>query len=384
MNINKIRENKEIIERVEQFLQTAYENSADFNSAVNGDEAILISSIKDPQHQYRFKVSEILFWVDRDAYVDEFESWQDQQQLEKYKDTINFLKNSGQLPIFLDLADVIKKRRIAPFVGAGLSAPCGYPLWSQALTKVMNRLKSNNIKDIKMCIKKYDYLKAAQLLYDISNELFNIFIKTEFRSKTGQERIHGITGPVKLLPRISFGCVITTNLDEVIEQVFKIDGDPLDGYMHGIQPGNNFIERLLRGERCILKLHGNYRQASSYVFTEEQYLMAYGNPLSFELQLPRALRQIFISHSLLFIGCSLEQDKTLELFQAIVDTKDYEIPDHYAILPELPNKKKDNKNKRLSKLNIHPIWYPEDDTHSYVEKLLDLAVAVVERRITIG
>lgn len=384
MDIGKIKDNKEIIERVEQFLKSAYDNSAEFNNAVNGIEPILISSVKDPEHQYRYNISEILFWVDRSAYIDEYESWQGCQLQEKYVDTIDFLKQSDQLRTFSSLVDVIRKRRIAPFVGAGLSAPCGYPLWANALSKVVEKLKGTNLKDVRACIKKTDYLKAAQLLYELDDEQFKQFIRTEFRLKRGQDDKPAIIGPVKLLPKISFGCIITTNFDEIIEEVFNLNNTPLDGYMYGVQPDNKFVTRLVRGERCILKLHGNHLQDNSYVLTEEQYKFAYGNPISFDLQLPRALRQIFISHSLLFLGCSLENDKTLELFQAVIATNEFDIPDHFAILPELPQSKKITKTRRLLKLKIQPIWYPVDETHSYVEKILDLAIAVIDRKMTIG
>lgn len=384
MNISKIKDNKDIIEIVEQFLQDAYKNSARFNDALNGDEPVSIPSIKDPENHYKFDISEILFWVDRNAYIDELESWQGQQLQDRYLDTVRFLNETDQMPVFLSLVEAIKRRRIAPFVGAGLSAPCGYPLWAKALTKVVEKLKGAKLKDVRACIRQTDYLKAAQLLYELDDEQLKQFIRTEFRLKKGQDDKPAIVGPVKLLPKISFGCIITTNFDEIIEEVFNLISAPMDGYMYGVQPDNKFVTRLVRGERCILKLHGNHLQDNSYVLTEEQYKVAYGNPISFDLQLPRALRQIFISHSLLFLGCSLEHDKTLELFQNVIAMNEFDIPDHFAILPELPQNKKRTKTRRLLKLKIQPIWYPVDEMHSYVEKLLDLAIALIERKLTIG
>ena len=185
---------------------------------------------------------------------------------------------------------------------------------------------------------QYDYLQAAQVLYDTGEAQVQHFIKTEFRQRGA------ISGPVRLLPDISSGCIVTTNFDTLIEDLFRERGQPLDGYMHGTQAGNNFVQRLLRGERCILKLHGDAGQANTHVFTQAQYRTAYGEPFAFQNQLPRALRQIFISHSLLFLGCSLEQDKTLELFKSVVDEAAFEIPDHFALLNE-PN----NPQERIGK-----------------------------------
>ena len=174
----------------------------------------------------------------------------------------------------------------------------------------------------------------------------------------------------------------------MIEDLFQQRGQALDGYMYGMQPGNAFVQRLLRGERCILKLHGDARQDNTYVFTQEQYRIAYGEPLSFQNQLPRALRQIFISHSFLFLGCSLEQDKTLDLFKSVVDEAAFEIPDHFALLnePATPQERT-QKEARLLQLKIRPIWYSTsvaDDgshDHSLLEQILRLAIAVSRRQV---
>jgi hypothetical protein len=228
----------------------------------------------------------------------------------------------------------------------------------------------------------YDYLQAAQVLHDASAQQVQHVIRTEFQQR------HPIKGPVRLLPELGNGCVVTTNFDTVIEDLFRERGQPLDGYMHGTQAGNNFVQRLLRGERCILKLHGDAGQPNTHVFTRSQYQAAYGEPLAFQNQLPRALRQIFISHSLLFLGCSLEQDKTLDLFKSIVDEGAFEIPDHVALLnAPVTVPERARKEARLLQLKIRPLWYVTSvDTdgnpdHSLLEKILKLAIAVARKQV---
>jgi hypothetical protein len=152
--------------------------------------------------------------------------------------------------------------------------------------------------------------------------------------------------------------------------------------MHGTQQ-HNFFSRLVKGERCILKLHGDARDSKTYIFTTTQYDSAYGNPHDFSTPLPKALRQIYISNSLLFLGCSLEQDRTLDLFHTVVASGDYEIPRHFAVVEQPPSGKlKQQKESRLLKLNIQPIWYPEG-RHEHVEKLLTLLIDVAENRISL-
>ncbi len=85
--------------------------------------------------------------------------------------------------------------------------------------------------------------------------------------------------------------LLQTNFDGVIEKV--IGKGHITGYMHGRQDGNKFSTKLVQGERCILKLHGDAEDHETYIFTTEQYREAYGEPIDFTRPLPKALRQIY-------------------------------------------------------------------------------------------
>lgn len=382
MDIKKLRENKLIVDKVEEALQAAYSSNQEFNGVLDEAEPLSFKSLRDPEHEYLVKVSDALYWVERDAYLDELDHWEGKRQVDEHEAAIKFIQDSDQRAVFLDLVDAIRSGRIAPFVGAGLSKPCGYPMWGEALRKIALKLNGLAVQDIAPLMAQYDYLQAAQVLHDAAAEQVRHFIKTEFRQRGA------INGPARLLPELANGCIVTTNFDTVIEDLFRNSGQPLDGYMHGTQAGNNFVQRLLRGERCILKLHGDAGQANTHVFTQAQYKAAYGEPFAFQNQLPRALRQIFISHSLLFLGCSLEQDKTLDLFKSVVDEAAFEIPDHFALLnePATPQERA-SKEARLLELKIRPLWYatPTDDDgkpdHSLLEQILKLAISVARRQV---
>ncbi|WP_197386759.1 SIR2 family NAD-dependent protein deacylase [Ralstonia pseudosolanacearum] len=382
MDIKKLRENKLIIDKVEEALQAAYSSNQEFNVVLDEAEPLSFKSLRHPDHEYLVKVSDALYWVERDAYLDELDHWEGQRQVDQHEAATAFIKTSDQQAVFLDLVDAVRFGRIAPFVGAGLSKACGYPMWGEALRKIAQKLNGLGVQDIEPLMAQYDYLQAAQVLHDAAAEQVRHFIKTEFRQRGA------INGPVRLLPELANGCIVTTNFDTVIEDLFRDRGQPLDGYMHGTQAGNNFVQRLLRGERCILKLHGDAGQANTHVFTRAQYQAAYGEPFAFQNQLPRALRQIFISHSLLFLGCSLEQDKTLDLFKSVIDEAAFEIPDHFALLnePATPQERA-RKEDRLLQLKIRPLWYatPADadgkPDHSLLEQILRLAIAVASRQV---
>ncbi|MGL4603934.1 MAG: SIR2 family NAD-dependent protein deacylase [Iodobacter sp.] len=374
------------MDKVEEALQAAYSSNQKFNEMLDEVEPLSINSLRNPEDKYLLKVSDVLYWVDRDAYLDELDHWEGQSQINQHEAATAFIKESDQKAVFLDLVDAIRSGRIAPFVGAGLSKACGYPMWGEALRKVAQKLNGLGVQDIEPLMAKYDYLQAAQVLHDAAEEQVRHFIKTEFRQRGA------IIGPVRLLPELANGCIVTTNFDTAIEDLFRDLKQPLDGYMHGTQAGNNFVQRLLRGERCILKLHGDAGQANTHVFTQAQYQAAYGGaggePFAFQNQLPRALRQIFISHSLLFLGCSLEQDKTLELFKSVVDEGAFEIPDHFALLNEPATaQERAHKEARLLQLKIRPLWYTTpantdgSPDHSLLEQILKFAIAIARRQV---
>ena len=389
MDIKKLRENKLIVDKVEEALQAAYSSNQEFNAVLDDADPLSFRSLRDPEHEYLVKVSDALYWVERDAYLDELDYWEGQRQVDQHEAAAAFIKASDQQAVFLDLVDAVRVGRIAPFVGAGLSKPCGYPMWGEALRKIAQTLNGLAVQDIEPLMAVYDSLQAAQVLHEAAAPQVQNFIQTEFRQRGA------INGPVRLLPELASGCIVTTNFDTVIEELFRDRGQPLDGYMHGTQAGNNFVQRLLRGERCILKLHGDAGQPNTHVFTEAQYQAAYGGaggePIAFQKQLPRALRQIFISHSLLFLGCGLEQDKTLDLFKSVVDEAAFEIPDHFALLnePTTPQERA-RKEARLLQLKIRPLWYPTpadaegNQDHGLLEQVLKLAIAVARKQVVFG
>jgi hypothetical protein len=391
-----LRDNHPIIEKIEQHLDSKLQENADFNEELNLSASVKIAtegpkvkitSLSDSDDEFQYDISDILYWVDRDTYFSELSKWNGIRLEEKHEDALAFLAKSEQTPTFLDFVDAIKRQRVAPFIGAGASLSAGYPLWGKALESLAKKMGGDVLGRVKDDLDNYLYLDVAETLYLHDEYLFKNFVQTEFRLKAAQEDDRALfPAVIELLPQLSKSCVVTTNFDCLIEKKFEIStGNTLKGYMYGKQEQNGFVSQLLKGEQCLMKLHGDSEQAQSYVFTESQYKDAYGDgEIDFNKQLPRSLRQIYISYSLLFIGCSLEQDRTLELFKSVMDQGHFEIPSHYALLADCDEASKPEKMRRLLSMNIKPIWYetPEND-HSMLEKLLLLAIDVSNKKISL-
>lgn len=375
---------------------TLNSENGEFHAAINEDNLLefkgLTQNIRDDPNTYSVDISDILFWHDPVAYMDEMERWEGQLVKDQHVEMLTYLDESEQSTVFSKLVENIKKKRIAPFIGAGLSKPCNFPLWGEAIKKLVNKLEGVStseqravqpalayLGEVKQYLSEWRYLEAVELLYGNNKTHVDSFVRNTFEISVDPL----ISGPVLLLPKICDGCVVTTNFDNVIETVFIKDRKPIEGYMHGTQTQNQFAAKLIQGERCILKLHGTVNDPETYILSKAQYNDAYGDDTFFDYTRPLAktLRQIFVSHSLLFLGCSLEQDRTLGLFQDVVNSRAFDIPVHFALLPKPSDHEKYlAKEELLEKAKIRPIWYDvpnEEDgkrDHSRLDKLLKLAI----------
>lgn len=366
-----IKDNEVIIEKARDVLDSLFERNKEFNE--------YIDNINIPFK----KNSEILFYTAIDSYIEELESWRERKVKNDYEDLFISLGREGKNTIS-ELAQAVQRKRIAPFIGAGLCAPLKFPSWSQALKEIKAKFDDIDLHVIEDLINDNKYLEAAEALFSQDQRTFNNYVSDRFVLNPNYTKADVLIGALQYLPQISHGCVITTNFDKILEKVFDSVNKSFQGFMYGVQPRNTFVKDLIKGERCLLKLHGNVGEEDSYIFTLNQYNNAYGNPLSFNNALPKTLRQIYISHSLLFLGCSLEKDKTLEIFQKIKEDGDFEIPQHYAILPEPQTRAlKREKENFLREINIKTIWYPNNNgDHEEVAMILKLVTDIAENKNT--
>lgn len=364
---------RRMLEAAIAILTDQYQENTEFNEHIDAEEPVVIG-------RSEYMRSSVLFWVDPEAYEVEKENWQRSESDAKHEKALELIRTNGVVGLVEDMLLAVERGRVVPFVGAGLSKPLGMPLWGDALTQLLGRLPGADAPKIQALIGLGQYLEAAQDLAAYDKVQTSHFIRTTYRAQ--QLKLNA--GPLRHLPRFARGCLVTTNFDDAIEKTYEgatHQGKQLDfkAYMHGTQD-HNFFSRLVRGDRCLLKLHGDAESEATHILTAEQYELAYGKPFDFQKSLPKALRQIYISQSLLFLGCGLDQDWTMELFKAARDSDGYQVPNHYAVV-EAPVdvQVKQQKETRLLDLNIQPIWYPAGE-HQMVECIVDLISDVAERR----
>ena len=246
---------------------------------------------------------------------------------------------------------------IIPFVGAGLSMPFGFPSWSRFL---IDQAKKSGIETkIKRRLAKGKFEEAAEdLLKTRRKRAFIDAIGNEF----GSHNLEGkaLKGAVSFLPRLASGPVITTNFDNVLEAVFKQAGMPFEREIWGANADIS-TKALVQGKHFLIKIHGDAEDSENRVLTKSDYVRHYGSTdgssIDFNLPLPRLLRRMLLDRALLFLGCSLNQDRTISVLREI--SKSDDSIGHYAIVEQPKLKKKFyERSQFLSEHNIRPIWYP--------------------------
>ena len=320
--------------------------------------------------KYNVPVCEALKQFDNLSYDDEFEQWKISNRNELL--SINSSKDN-----FNQLVEIVRKRKIVPFIGSGLSAPMGLPTWVKYLLDLANELMiEEKILDY---VNKNEFEEAAQFISENIGEInFNSRVDSKFVMVSPK-----IKGIINLLPKLTNGTIVTTNFDKLIEKVFTNHGKPLT-IIHG-KDNREFHRYFARGDDCLLKLHGSVYDTNLRVFTKSEYESAYiddsGN-IDFQKPLPENLSKIYKNATLLFLGCSLENDRTMQLFKTIMNQEsEIKIPRHYAFLSS-PEKSEDliQKENFLREHSILPIWYPKGK-YEILDNMIELLLYEVENEL---
>lgn len=267
--------------------------------------------------------------------------------------------------VYQEIKELLPK--LVPFVGAGLTQFV-YCSWPKALEMLSNKLTDRvSVQEVNDLIASKDYLGAAQLLEDLrkpvnlARDLAGIFSASKLEQKWNLLPHE----PISLLPYLFPDLVLTTNFDEVLETVYSKDGQPFQTIF---PPGHSGLLRQLMkqgGVRGLLKLHGTvtgkFIGYDKIVFTKAQYDQHYGrnSPLTCEL------RDCFENRVMLFLGCSLDRDRTMDLLQDIIQPGDI----HYAII-NCARPERDRKIRQLGDNHIRAILY-EGDRHEAVRIILE-------------
>lgn len=262
--------------------------------------------------------------------------------------------------------DFIRKNRknIVPFVGAGISKACGLYTWHELLEKLSEEY---------FIIDEIQRLKTEKDVFEFADKIVNIsgnpeMIMRRIKELFAESRVEMTNVPYLLVSMFS-PMIITTNYDTLLEEA---SANLRVGEIKPLLPClvGQMNDAIQLNERKLLKLHGSVEEISSFIFSSEQYKKYYGERGNRENRiLPSYLQRIFESKKVLFVGCSLDKDYTLEILEECIK-KNHNIS-HFAIVPySRDNKKQVLRQRELTRLGIEPIYYPEGD-YKAVDKLIN-------------
>jgi SIR2-like protein len=292
---------------------------------------------------------------DSDAYSVEFDLWLNEvwrpQQQERRKEILALQVNSKR---YADLSAAVRRQQVIPFIGSGMSVASGLPTWSDLLRRV-RRFTTCDPAALEALLCSFSFEEAADLLASATNHRL-LAERIEHDLRVDDPAV--ISGAVRLLPGLFYNLIITTNLDDVLEHIYRSCERPFTYVL----PGRELVRyRSLKNPalRFLLKLHGDCRMTESRVLLSKEYDAAYaaGSTIREELTLMYRL------NSLLFLGCSLGSDRTVRLVEEVASC-DARMPKHFAFLA-LPDGEaiRVERENWLTDRGIYPIWYslPHDE-----------------------
>ena len=270
------------------------------------------------------------------------------------------------------LIPLIKSNQIVPFVGAGMSIDI-YGSWGEAMQRMMKGYfdgLDSDANEIGKLIGGCEFENAAQKIYDaLKKTAFHDRLVAMFKdSRITDEQLKKMT--VRYLPKIfKNSLVVTTNFDKTLERAYLAERYAFDEKVVLRHLTAWQATRVRRGSlHYLIKIHGCVSAPDEVVITKESYddLYKYGS------EHMARLHSILSANSLLFVGCGLREDRTVDLLRGVSSD------DHYAILPmngDVGQEAFEKRRKFMSEdLHMHCIWYPKGE-HHYVEDILEYIYA---------
>jgi tetratricopeptide (TPR) repeat protein len=262
---------------------------------------------------------------------------------------------------------------IIPFIGAGLSVPYGCPAWSEFIQQQAKRC--NLLKEVKDLLENGNYEMAADIIQEgLGIDAFEDALEEAY----GQHRANftELKGMAALIPFLTGGPILTTNYDPVLETVFKIVGDEFINKVVGAR-ASIAAAAFSEGRRFLLKIHGDIWDRRDRILTAREYDLYYGIRTATRTSskpLPKLLKTIFKNRCILFLGCSLGPDRTMQILERIAHDDD--AISHYAFV-SLPEREEiDNRSRFLANRRIRPIWFPPGAKgYKLMEQLLGYLIA---------
>ena len=231
------------------------------------------------------------------------------------------------------IKSAISERKLVVFAGAGVSMDAGVPAWSELITE----LKA----DIDIPSNESDFLRIAQLYYNERGrkEFIDRIREILNHKKIRYNEIH------KALFDLNPEHIITTNFDDLLEQVIKSKAYPFSV----IKKDGEFP--YARNTKLLVKMHGDMDEGN-LVIKEDDYL-EYGrtHPL-----IEGFIKGIFATKVVLFVGYSFSDLNLKILLQGIRNILEKDFQNAYLLSVDEefhPSQREYLRNKGVTVINYY-------------------------------
>jgi len=276
------------------------------------------------------------------------------------------------------LLGLLQRRKVKVFVGAGVTRAYGYPDWRKLLydlaqedgeqrvpQPVIRQLRKSLAVDPGVTSSACNFEAVAQRIESaLAGEFLHRAVAAKFQPR---DQILPSPTALEAIARFDCGPFFTTNFDPMLELLLAKQHGVLEEEVALVGRYHLVLEALQNEDsRKVVKLHGTYNESNDRVLTKAEYDAAYS---SVDGTVAGVLRHLFCSQSVLFVGCSLEQDRTLTVLKEAhkFDPARW----HYALVRE--DSAMEERLQRWRQLHINAIRFrqaPEPDSFAYLPALL--------------
>lgn len=225
------------------------------------------------------------------------------------------------------LVQEIAQRRCVFFLGAGVSSSAVSadgrrpPGWFDFLNTATQRVAVRSRRqEIQRLIKQRKLLVALQAIKaEVDPADYHALLNANFNQPAFLPgRLH------EIILSLDSRLVITTNFDKIYERYCL--NTSAEGFKVVCYDSESLADEIRSDVRLIIKAHGSIDEVPNMVFTRAEYHQAKRNHANFY----QILKAIFLTNTVLFIGCSIDDPDVLLVLEEVHITGSSQRP-HYAL-----------------------------------------------------
>lgn len=252
-----------------------------------------------------------------------------------------------------------KRRRLALFVGAGISFGCGLPTWAELVELLSTRAYPSATPEAQMALARQATIPRTRLLKSK--------LKKNFRKAVAEclySRPYQLSNAIQRIAASGIERICSYNFDELLEEALQVADVEFKSLTPGEALNGNYKGTVVFHPHGLLPaaMGQDEPQSGTLVLSEEDYHELYSNPYSWANLVQLSL---LINHTCLFVGVSVTDPNLRRLLDVCASLRFTHR--HYAIMRS-PLSDVDHSEKSLAKqlksvlegdlvsLRVDPIW----------------------------